>query len=82
MSQIRNTVVAINLGKCLYYARCERFNLSSVAWEALDVADRHAYTQRANDVLDSLRHGPEPKPGDFAAFTATVIGGANDFRTR
>lgn len=56
-------VVAINLGKCLYYARCERFGLQSVAWEGLDIADRHAYTERANELLETLRPAPS---ADFA----------------
>lgn len=62
-------VVAINLGKCLYYARCERYRLESVAWEALDVMVRHGYTARANDVLDALKDGPEPRAGDYAFAT-------------
>lgn len=86
MSDLRNTVVAINLGKCLYYARCERFNLRSIAWEALDVSERHDYTERANELLETLR----PAPSDFSAHLfdtavgmARVIGGADVFnRTR
>ena len=76
----RVTATACQLGKTLWYARAEAYQLDEQAWEAQPPAVKQFYVTRAVDVLQALMPGKTESPYfDLAvaitkAHAAKVIG--------
>lgn len=65
---LKLNAAAARLASAIYYAKAEAFGTHSGLWESLDVMTRHAYTERAGELLRTL----SPRPIVFATGLRTA----------
>lgn len=63
---LRLNAAAARLASAVFYAKAEAFGGESRPWDEQDVMTRHAYTERAAELLKTL----QPKPAESSRYFA------------